>query len=82
MYLHPLSDDCADSPARLARDLAKLRRTRLRGHLKRIATAFLTFLAHKKNNDTEQDMPLGDQVKLPEEFLKTISRAPGRRDHK
>lgn len=76
MHLHSVSDDSADSPSLLARSLDKPRQARIRRYLNRIATTFLTLFAHKKNKDTEYDIPLGDQVKLPEEFLETVSRIP------
>jgi hypothetical protein len=44
--------------------------------LARIAVTILTLFAQKKTEDTEHEMPLGDQVQLPADFLETISRIP------
>jgi hypothetical protein len=76
MNLHSVSDALANSPAQSRSRLGKPRQTRLRRYLAWVAVTFLTLFAHKKTEGTEHDMPLGDQVQLPADFLETISRIP------
>lgn len=82
MNLHSFSDDSADSPALLARSLGKLRQAWPYRYFGVIVKNFLTLFTHEKNEGTERDIALGDQVTLPEEFLDTVSRMPESKDQK
>ena len=82
MHVQPISDDSLDSPALLTRSPEKHRRAGLRSYLDIIAATIRRIFAHKKNEDTEHDIALGDQVKLPEEFLEAVSRIHNSQDRK
>lgn len=54
----------------------KSHRTTPSGYLERISATFLKFFARKRKRDGRYDLCLGDQVKLPEEFLKNVAQSP------
>lgn len=59
-----------------------LARTSQSAWLKRISASVLTLLAKKREPEGRYDPALGDQIKLPQEFLDTVaqSRSPGMRE--
>ena len=82
MHSRSQFDNLSEPAAGLAQSLRRLRQARLRRYLDRIVAAFVALFSHEKANNLEHDIPLGDQVQLPAEFLETVSRIPGSQDRK
>ena len=82
MHSRSQFEDSSEPPAGSAQSLRRPRQTRLRRYLHRIAASVLSLFLHDKAKDSEQDIPMGDQVQLPAEFLETVSGIPGSQDRK
>lgn len=82
MHSRSQFEDTSEPPAGSAQSLRRPRQARLRRYLEGIAASFLSLFSHEKTKDSEKDIPLGDQVQLPAEFLETVSRIPGSQDRK
>lgn len=82
MHWHNVPDNAADSPAFFSGRIDMRRPRRLRRFLKIALISIARFFASKKDKYAEHDVPLGDQVKLPEEYLESLARMPNRPDRK
>lgn len=82
MHTRSQFEGSSEPPAGSARSLRRPRQARLRRYLDRFVSGVVTLFSHKKAKKPEYDIPLGDQVRLPAEFLETVSRIPGSQDRK
>ena len=82
MHSRSQFEDSSEPAAGSEQSLRRPRQARLRRYLDRFVAAVVTLFSHKKAKNPEYDIPLGDQVRLPAEFLETLSRIPGSQDRK